>query len=227
MRSWLRRRPAATAPVRPIASLRRGDGRGLVVELHGYGSDEHQLAMLAPIDVGATHVALGGPYRTDPGFAWWLPVAAGDALEFAPRGEVSRAVRSVAEGIIDAQHQLGVGPDATVVFGYSQGATLALSLLAQRPELCVGVVAAAGWLLADETVTTPARPVSVLVSNGTLDPVVGMEDHVLTVDRLVDAGHRVSARRDPVPHVIDRAQVRHIAEFVAGVLGGGARAEPT
>ena len=212
------RRPSA----RRVAPRRRvGGSHGLVVGLHGYGSDERQLDTLLPLDLPVITVQPRAPHPVDPGFGWWLPVVSeqGDAVELAPGAGVDAAVDEVVATLVSSQEAEGVGPDSTVLLGYSQGATLALSLAARRPDLMAAVAVGAGLLLPVERVVAGRRPLSVSISNGTLDPFVGLPEHASSLERFAAAGHRVSGRRDPIPHVIDRAQVAGFEAFVADVLG--------
>lgn len=90
---------------------------------------------------------------------------------------------------------------------------LALTVAARHPELIACVVTGAGVLLPDETARPTARPLDVLVMNGSLDPVVIEDDHTYTIETFSTAGHRVVSRFDPVPHVIDEEQASAAAQF--------------
>lgn len=198
-------------------------GNALVVGLHGYGGDEWQLGSLLPLALPVVRCDLRAPLRVDPGYGWWLPEApaAGRARELAPTDGVDAAVAEVIERIREAQAAEGIGPHRTALVGYSQGATLALTVAARRPELVAAVATGAGALLPGETVAVGNRPLDVLIMNGTLDPVIGAADHAETVRRFQRAGHRIRSRRDPVPHVIDAAQPPAVSQFLADVLPVG------
>lgn len=215
----MRRRLRRTSTRRTTLRRRVGDAgvpaAGLIVGLHGYGSDEHQLVTLMPLDVPVVTVYPRADHAVEPGFGWWLPERTSDGLELAPVGGIETAVARVVDVVTAAQAKERVPPERTVVVGYSQGATLALSFAARHPELVGAAVAAAGLLVPGERVRYVDRPIDVLLMNGTLDPFVDIEAHTDTVDRFIRAGHTVTQRRDPVPHVIDRAQIPDVNEFVA------------
>ncbi len=203
---------------------RRVRGRGgLIVGLHGYGSDEAQLDTLVPLDLPTITLSPRAPHRVSPGWGWWVPEHDSDrsGIELAPTAGVDEAVALIGDLLRAAQAAEGIGPERTALVGYSQGATLALSVAARHPELVAAVATGAGFLLPDEAVTArPGRPLDVLVLNGTLDPLITADDHDRTVDRLARAGHRVTGRRDPLPHVIDRAQVPLIEAHLGRALIG-------
>lgn len=181
----------------------------MIVGFHGYGSDERQLETLVPLDLSTVFVYPRAGHRVEPGWGWWLPTTDDrtNVTELAPTPGVDAAVAQARRHVRDAQQAEGFGPDQTAVVGYSQGATLALTLVARHPELMAAAVTGAGFLLPNDGVVPTDRPVEVLVMNGSLDPVITADDHRDTVDRLAAAGHAVADRRDPIPHVIDRSQV--------------------
>ncbi|MEM8709281.1 MAG: hypothetical protein AAGE98_22675 [Actinomycetota bacterium] len=196
--------------------LRREDnGReALIVRLHGYGSDETQMATLMPMPLAAVVLDPRAPHRVPPGFGWWVP----DGGELAPIDGIDAAVDRVAAVIATAQAETGIPPNATALVGYSQGATLGLCVAAARPDLLGVVVTGAGFLPPDRSVAATRRPLDVLVMNGAHDPLISDDWHDETVARLVEVGHRVSDRIDPVPHVVDRAQADVAVDFVADRL---------
>lgn len=192
--------------------VRRWDNgrQALVVRLHGYGSDETQMDTLIPTPLAATVVDPRAPHRVPPGFGWWLP----DGNELAPTEGIEAAVEGVSQLITTTQVELGIPPTATAVIGYSQGATLGLCLAAARPDLLGVVVAGAGVLPPDRTVTTGGRPLELLIMNGSLDALIPTGWHDETAARFAAAGHRVTDRINPVPHVIDKAQAEAATNFL-------------
>ncbi len=204
----------------------RHGGAGLVVQLHGYGADERQFDTLLPLGVPVTTVTPPAPELVEPGRGWWTPAVQGGRLELAPADGVDRAVDLVADTIERWQLATGHGPERTALVGYSQGASLALTVVSRRPGLVGAAATAAGFLLPDEAVVTPAPPVRMLVMNGTLDPIVDEPTHRSTVERLRAAGHDVIDRRDRVPHVLDRAQADAIDRHLGDWLDRGTADDP-
>lgn len=191
----------------------------LVFGLHGYGSDETQLATLIPLSLPAITLVPRAPHRVEPGWGWWRPEPHDTLVDLAPAPAVAAAVDQIAAAIVEAQHVEAIGSARTVLVGYSQGATLALSVAARFPELLRCVVTGAGHLLPHERVARSPNPLDVLIMNGSLDPVVSAEAHVATELAFRDAGHAVTTRVDHVPHVIDAAQARFADDWLRQHLG--------
>jgi len=210
-----------TVPKRPVVHRVVRGREALIVGLHGYGGDERQLETLLPMTVLATTVVPRAPFAVDPGYGWWLPERRGRVLELAPGEAVASAVALVSDLIETAQVAEGFEPEKTVLAGYSQGAALALTVAARRPELMACVLTGAGALVLDDEVRSPSRPLDVFVMNGSLDPVVSEADHVRTVSAFRRAGHAVTERRDAVPHVIDEAQAAAADRFLEDLFAGG------
>ncbi len=212
------RRKANVVSGTVIHRVSRGDA-ALVVALHGYGATETQIETLVPLELPVTVATPRAPHVVEPGYGWWLPeTTSGAGTELAPEAGVDAAVETALRHIRDAQASGGFHPDETFLFGYSQGAMLALTIGARHPDAIAAVATGAGFLLPDETVIPGARPLDVLVMNGTHDPLTRVADHDATVDRFRAAGHRVTASLDPVPHVIDEDQAQLVSAFYRGLL---------
>ncbi|MEM9468177.1 MAG: hypothetical protein AAGA90_22600 [Actinomycetota bacterium] len=196
--------------------VRHDRGRAqLIVRLHGYGADERQPATLMPVTAPALVLDPRAPHRVEPGFGWWRPEAGEAGVDIAPAGGLDDAIDRIVEVIETGRAESGIPPARTGLYGYSQGATLALAVVAARPDLLGAVVAGAGSLPTDRVPVPAARPVDILVMNGDFDPVITGDVHEATLRRLGSAGHRVRSRRDEVPHVIDAAQARAADAFLA------------
>lgn len=206
----------------PVVHTTRRGSEGLVVQLHGYGATETQFTTLLPLDIPVITVTPRAPLVVDPGFGWWTPEPIeAELIDLAPRRAVDAAIERVVQAIDDAQREYNLTRDSTVLIGYSQGSVLALSVAARFPERMAAVATAAGFLLPNETVASAHLPLDVLIMNGSLDPLTSHEAHRSSVQRFADAGHRVIDRVDPIPHVIDAAQVEPVKRFVSDVLEAG------
>jgi phospholipase/carboxylesterase len=122
-----------------------GEGRRLLVLLHGYGSSpQGWMPFVATIRPGPDRrfVLPEAPEATVPpdgpsdGRAWWrLDLASylqpgrplPDLSRAAPIG-LSRARRGVAALLTDVEHRLGAPPDDTILGGFSQGAIVSADL---------------------------------------------------------------------------------------------------
>jgi phospholipase/carboxylesterase len=200
-----RRRPAS------------GDPEGLLVLLHGRGADEHDLFPLLDIfdpEQRLLGVTPRGPLSLPPGGAHWYAVREigyPDPGTFLPTFEL-------ASGWLDAlQHETGLGPERTVLGGFSQGAvmTWALGLGKGRPRPSA-LIALSGFMPTVEgwemDLSPPLPPAA--IGHGTYDPVIAVDWSRQARERLEAAGGSVLYRESPLPHTIDPQFAYELAGFV-------------
>jgi phospholipase/carboxylesterase len=179
---WLELPPiSATAPNR------------LIVFLHGAGSSAERFAPIAiawmlkfPSATGAILHALK-PASVGSGGDWFDGLGAGDAL--APR--VILAGQQLAHRIEALQRTAGVGPESTVVVGFSQGATLALELARSRPDLLSVAVSYSGRMIPLPSHGEALSP-TIHLLHGELDSVVPVAHAQQARRRLAASGARVT-----------------------------------
>lgn len=117
------------------------DGRPLVVLLHGYGSDEHDLFGLVPhlpdgVAVASIAAPLTPPWPT-PGRSWY-PI--GDLASRSP--EPTTAAARALLAWLDAASPAA---PSIALLGFSQGAAVSLQALRLAPERFDAVVALSGY----------------------------------------------------------------------------------
>lgn len=161
-------------------AARSGQARTMVIFLHGYGADGADLLGLAdPLGPHMPDTAFIAPDAPDrctgnpAGFQWFpIPWIDGSSDEEASAGAL-QAVKDIDAFIAQILKQEGVAPDRLVVFGFSQGAMLALRTLVLRDEAIAGIVACSGRVLDPESYadTVRSRP-PVLLMHGDQDDVV-------------------------------------------------------
>ena len=157
-----------------------GNVKSVVVFLHGYGADGADLLGLAdPLGPHMPDTAFIAPDAPDPcagnpaGFQWFpIPWIDGSSEEDASAGAL-QAVKDVDGFIAQVLAQEEITPDQLVVFGFSQGAMLALRTLVLRDEPVAGIVACSGRVLDPDSFagTVRAKP-PVLLMHGDQDDVV-------------------------------------------------------
>ena len=133
-------RPAAPATPKPW----------LLVLMHGVGSNEQDLFALSAQFPDRYYVlSLRAPHRMGPGaFAWYdFSLEPGGARSIDEAQEAASR-QLITQTIEAAAQQTGIPPERTVVGGFSQGGTMALSMLLTRPELMLGCIVWHGRLLA-------------------------------------------------------------------------------
>lgn len=187
----------------------------LAIFLHGYGSDEHDLAALSEyLPVGLPWVSLRAPLP-HPSFGYsWYPLEA----EFSPAPAIASATQTVWEWV-DANV-----PEQSflVPIGFSQGAMMASQLLRTRPERIGATVALSGYVSdapqPADAVLEQARP-RVFWGRGDQDPVIPhtevaaagewFEAHT-ALEKHVYAG---------MGHSVSEAELADVRQFLARTLG--------
>src|SRR5512138_453107 len=114
----------------------------LLVLLHGIGADELDLLPVADaLDPRLLTVSLRAPYEAEPmGYAWYaLDWGTTPPTPRVDQAEASRA--ALADHLPELVSEAGADPGRVFLFGFSQGAAMALAVALTRPELLRGVVA--------------------------------------------------------------------------------------
>jgi phospholipase/carboxylesterase len=211
----------------PLFQLERaasGDPKGLLVLHHGRGTDERDLIGLADLLDPERRLRVVTPRAPlqlpgSPGYHWYLVPRVGhpDRASF----EAARA--ALAELHDRLWEESGVGPERTVLAGFSMGAVMsfAMGLGDERPAPA-GILAFSGFVptvegwepsLSDRTGTRA------FVSHGRNDPVIGIEFAHRARELLEAGGLDVTYRESELGHQIDPAHLRDAATWLGEVLG--------
>jgi phospholipase/carboxylesterase len=198
-----------------------GEPEGLLVLFHGRGVDENDLfPLLDVLDPQQRLLGLAprGPLSLPPGGSHWYAVQEigyPDPSTFLPTFEaVSEWLGSVAE-------ETRIGPERTVLGGFSQGAvmTYALGLGRGRPRPAA-LVALSGFVPTvpgfELDLEPPLPPVA--VGHGTFDPVISVEWGRRAREQLEAAGAGVLYREYPLPHAVDPGFLAELAPWIASAL---------
>ncbi len=165
-----------TGPERPALA---GEADSVVVFLHGYGADGADLLglaePLAPHLPRTRFLAPNAPERSaaNPMGYQWFPIPWLDGSpEAIARASAERSY-ALLDGWLDALAGEGIGPERTILVGFSQGTMMALHVGLRRKAALAGIVGFSGRLLAPERL--PAEIVTrppVLLIHGDQDPMV-------------------------------------------------------
>src|ERR1700679_3515402 len=204
----------------PLVTVERpaaGEPEGLLVLHHGRGTDENDLIGLADVlDPGARRRAVSGRRPPTvpgwPGYHWYLVPRVG--YPDRPTFDASRA--ALAELHDRLWEETGVGPERTVLGGFSMGSVMSYAMArgADRPAVA-GVLAFSGFVptvdgwepsLADRQGTRA------FIAHGRRDPIMDIEFARCARELLEQGGLEVEYRETELGHQIDPA---HIADATA------------
>src|SRR5919109_3063050 len=159
-----------------------------------------------------------GPLSLPPGGRHWYAVQEigyPDPATFLPTyAAVSEWLGSVAE-------ETGVGPEQTVLGGFSQGAvmTYALGLGRGRPRPAA-LVALSGFIPTvpgvELDLEPPLPPVG--IGHGTFDPVISVDWGRRACEQLEASGADVLYREYPLPHAVEPGFLAELAPWIASAL---------
>jgi phospholipase/carboxylesterase len=198
--------------LRPAATPRQ-----LLLLFHGVGSSAGDLRplgeALAALHPDACVVSVRSPDLSDLGQGWqWFSVQG--VTEANRPSRVAEAMPRFADAVRAWQRDSGVGPEATTLIGFSQGAIMALESTQQSEPVAARVVALAGRF---------AQAPRIAPSAVTLHLLHGEQDRVMPAALAVDAAAQWRAlggavTLDLLPglgHGIDARVVRRLAEHLA------------
>lgn len=212
-----------SGPMLPPAS--GGTPKQAVVLLHGYGSDGNDLIGLAPNWQGilpdAVFISPNAPEQCRQfavGFQWFDVSFDGDRLAKRQEGVV-QARPVLTEFLEDLWSQSGIGPENTILAGFSQGAMMALHTGLSLARPLMGIIAFSGaFLPPDGFGSAPLAKSPVCLVHGDMDNVVDPEHSADADVALRLAGYEVSYHVSPgVGHGIAPDGLAFASEFIARV----------
>ena len=203
-----------------------GDPEGLLVLHHGRGTDEHDLLPLAEAldpERRLHVVSPRGPLILpgSPGYHWYRVPRVG----YPDPGTFAAAYRQLAELHDQLWERTGVGPERTVLGGFSMGSVMsyALGLGPDRPPPA-GILAFSGFIpTVDGWVPDLASRAGlpVFIAHGRADPVMNIEFAHRARELLSAGGLEVSYHESEVGHQIDAAHVPLAAAWLRSVVQAG------
>jgi phospholipase/carboxylesterase len=200
-----------------------GEPQGLLVLHHGRGTDETDLLRLADFldpEGRLRAVTPRAPLTLagSPGYHWYLVPRVG-----YPDPETFFTARAALAALHDRLwEETGVGPDRTVLGGFSMGCVMsyAMGFGEDRPAVA-GILGFSGFVptvegwepsLADRAGTRA------FVSHGNRDPVIGVEFGHKARDLLVAGGLDVTYRESELGHQIDPSHLAEASGWLAETI---------
>jgi phospholipase/carboxylesterase len=221
-------RPAAGLTYRERPA--HGEPQGLLVLLHGRGADEHDLFGLLDLldpDRRLLGVTPRAPLALPPGGAHWYVVREigyPDPRTFAP---TFAAVGDWLDGLAAGT---GIGPERTILGGFSQGAVMTYALTLSRgrtrPAAALplsGFVPTVEGLELD--LESPLPPFA--IGHGIYDPVIEVAWSRRARALLESAGADVTYREYPLPHAVDPRFLVELRPWLTAAVSQASRASTT
>jgi phospholipase/carboxylesterase len=204
----------------------RADPQGLLVLHHGRGSDEQDLIALADVLDAERRlhvVAPRAPLRLpgSPGCHWYLVPRVG----YPDPGSFQSAYRELASFHDALWERTGVGPDRTVLAGFSMGTVMsyALGLGSDRPAPA-GILALSGFIPAVEgwepSLVDRSRTTTILIAHGRNDLVIPVTFARAARELLERAGFAVDYRESDAAHNVDPGDLPRAVAWLAATLTG-------
>ncbi len=205
-----------------------GDPDGLLVLHHGRGTDERDLIGLADVldPECRLHVAAPrAPLRMPgwPGYHWYVVPRVGHPDPDSWRSSVA-LLSDFHDGLWE---RTGLGPERTVLGGFSMGTVMSYSLgLSGDRPVPAGILAlsgfvptVAGW----EPALEDRRRVRAFIAHGRRDQVIGVEFARRARELLSASGIEAEYHESDAVHQIDPAHIPAAMRWLAGVvsLAGG------
>ncbi len=195
------------------------DSRHLMVMLHGLGDSIEGYRWL-PEAMGLpwlNHLLVNAPDEYYGGFSWY---------DFAhdPLPGVARS-RELLFALLDTMRAQGFPTEQTTLGGFSQGCLMSLEVGLRYPHRLAGIVGISGYVSQPEKLLTELSPVALqqrlLITHGTLDPIVPFARTREHVNRLKAAGLKVEWHEFVKVHTIaGEVELETIREFVAAGYHG-------
>jgi len=181
-----------------------GSARSLVVVLHGYGADGHDLIGLTePLAPYMPDTVFRAPHapdrcRVNPMGRQWFPIPWIDgSAEAEMTAGFLRATEILTAHLTAAMAEEGMTPAETALVGFSQGTMMALQVGPRLEPGLAGIVGYSGRV-ADEAALSaaPTRP-PVFLAHGDQDEVIPVAELARTAQALDAAGYEVGAHVSP------------------------------
>jgi phospholipase/carboxylesterase len=202
-----------------------GEPRGLLVLHHGRGSEESDLLGLADLLDPGRRLRLVTPRAPlslpgSPGHHWYLVPRVG-----YPDPDTFHAARAALAELHDQLwEETGVGPERTVLGGFSMGSVMsyAVGLGGDRPAFA-GILAFSGFVPTVEgwePSLADRRQTRAFIAHGRRDPIIEVGFARRAQELLEAGGLAVEYRESEIGHQVDPAHLRDAGTWLGEALPG-------
>lgn len=195
--------------------------RGLVILLHGVGSNGANMAVLgralAHALPGFVFESPDAPHGSGPHREWFSVIGVTEANR-PGRVVAARPGFDAAVAALIAKHGYSNALDRVALLGFSQGSIMALDALASG-RWPVGAVVAFSGRLASPPPLAPATGTPLLLVHGDADPIMPSGESIRAAEQLKAAGVRARIAIEPgLGHQISNGGLTEVARFLDNVL---------
>jgi phospholipase/carboxylesterase len=203
-----------------------------VIWLHGLGADGYDfIPVVRELDSLGTPAARyvfphapTRPVTINGGYvmrAWYDILGAGLVQREDEDG--IRDSQQHVEALIAREVERGTPRDRIVLAGFSQGGAITLQTGLRQREPLAGLMALSSYLPLAAAFSAEraeaSRAVPIFMGHGRSDPVIPLARGIASRDALTAAGYAVEWHEYEMPHSVCEEEIRHIAAFLARVLG--------
>ncbi len=196
-----------------LVPAEKSEGHRLMVMLHGLGDSIEGYRWLPEVMnlPWLNYALVNAPDEYYGGFSWY---------DFT--GDITPGVersRKLLYELLDHLRAQGFSTEQTVLGGFSQGCLMAIEVGLRYPHRLAGVVGISGYVASPQKLLAQLSPCArqqrLLITHGTLDPIVPFARTQAQVSQLQAAGLNVEWHEFTKPHTIAGGpEVRVIREFV-------------
>lgn len=196
-----------------------GPDAGLLILLHGLGSDERDMfGFAAPVAARYTVVALRAPLEYEiGGYAWFGLGWSASGISYNA-DEARASLEVLRSTVLGLQSEFRVESPNLVIGGFSQGAIMSLGLMLTEPDLIGGALLMSGAVVPDiMPENAGARPdARILIQHGLYDQVLPVQLGRGARDLLESRGYRPDYREYPMAHEVSMRSLQDAMDWLSG-----------
>jgi phospholipase/carboxylesterase len=184
-----------------------------MIALHGLGDSMEGYRWLphAMQFPWLNYLLVNAPDRYYTGFSWY-------PFDDYPGPGIERSRKLLFE-LLDQMRAQGFATEKTVLFGFSQGCLMSMEVGARYPHRLAGIMGVSGYVHEPERLlrelSPQARQQRFLITHGTRDPLIPIEQVRPQLEMLRQAGLRIDWREFVKAHTIDDAlELSVLRDFV-------------
>ncbi|MFN8456807.1 MAG: hypothetical protein U0401_19435 [Anaerolineae bacterium] len=165
-----------------------------VIMVHGWKGDETVMGIFKQtVPPGVAVVSPRGPLAVeDGGYSWFLRT--GTELQPTPPESLLESLSQLRQFITELPQLYPIDPTRLVLIGFSQGSTMANSLIFTYPQLAIGVASLAGLIpdVIQQTKSPNLAGLPVFIAHGVRDEIVPLAAARYTRDLYRQLGAEVT-----------------------------------